>query len=35
VLDTADYSRAYGRCVNGHEWLTDDARRLSVERRPA
>jgi len=31
VLDTAewvDFSRAYGGCVNGHEWLTDDAYRL-------
>jgi hypothetical protein len=33
ALDTAcwaDYGRAYGGCVNGHEWLTDDAHRLYV-----
>ena len=34
VLDTAewaDYSRAYGGCVNGHQWLTEDAHRLHAD----
>ena len=28
TADWADYTQASGRCVNGHEWRTDDAYRL-------
>lgn len=28
TAEWADYSRAYGRCGSGHEWMTEDAYRL-------